>query len=239
MIAAYLGTADGTVATPKRGLVTGYDFLEDAALSVRDEFTAGMGAAGVVDSLIADQALSPLDPANWTADDLAALLLKNRYDLAFLAGHFSANSALAADYATSVLASDLDSAPVDLTNAIYFSAGCHSGYNIVNEHAVPNVTVERDWAQVFARKGATLIAGTGYQYGDTEFLEYSERLYLEFAPAASLWKRRRFGRQSARGRQTAVPGDYPGAARHPRKGAAGGYLVRSADVGREPARQPH
>ena len=104
VIAAYLGTADGTVATPKRGLVTGYDFLEDAALSVRDEFTAGMGAAGVVDSLIADQALSPLDPASWTADDLAALLLKNRYDLAFLAGHFSANSALAADYATSVLA---------------------------------------------------------------------------------------------------------------------------------------
>ena len=70
---------------------------------------------------------------------------------------------------------------MDLTNAIYFSAGCHSGYNIVNEHAVPNVTVDRDWAQVFARKGATLIAGTGYQYGDTEFLEYSERLYLQFA----------------------------------------------------------
>ena len=26
-----------------------------------------------------------------------------------------------------------------------------------------------------------LIGGTGYQYGDTDFLEYSERLYLDIA----------------------------------------------------------
>ena len=64
---------------------------------------------------------------------------------------------------------------------LIFSAGCHSGYNIVNAHGVPGVTFEPDWAQAFARKGATLVAGTGYQYGDTEFLEYSERLYLYFA----------------------------------------------------------
>ena len=25
-----------------------------------------------------------------------------------------------------------------------------------------------------------MIAGTGYQYGDTDFIEYSERLYVEF-----------------------------------------------------------
>ena len=42
------------------------------------------------------------------------------------------------------------------------------------------MTVEPDWAQVFAGKGAILIAGTGYQYGDTEFVEYGERLYFEF-----------------------------------------------------------
>ena len=44
-------------------------------------------------------------------------------------------------------------------------------------------TVEPDWPQAFASKGATLIAGTGYQYGDTDFVEYSERLYQEFALA--------------------------------------------------------
>ena len=43
------------------------------------------------------------------------------------------------------------------------------------------MTQPLDWAQAFARKRATLIAGTGYQYGDTDFLEYSERLYRNFA----------------------------------------------------------
>ena len=43
------------------------------------------------------------------------------------------------------------------------------------------MTLTLDWAQAFAQKKATLIAGTGYQYGDTDFLEYSERLYANFA----------------------------------------------------------
>ena len=46
---------------------------------------------------------------------------------------------------------------------------------------VPGVTLPLDWAEAFAAKGATLVAGTGYQYGDTDFLEYSERLYALFA----------------------------------------------------------
>ena len=32
-----------------------------------------------------------------------------------------------------------------------------------------------------AQQKALLIGGTGYQYGDTDFLEYSERLYLDIA----------------------------------------------------------
>ena len=60
------------------------------------------------------------------------------------------------------------------------SAGCHSGYNIVDGAAV----TERppyDWTQRMAQQQAVLIGGTGYQYGDTDFLEYSERLYLGIA----------------------------------------------------------
>src|SRR5207253_9097370 len=59
--------------------------------------------------------------------------------------------------------------------------GCHSGYNLVDVDAIAGVTQPLDWAQAFARKGATLVAGTGYQYGDTDFLEYSERIYDNFA----------------------------------------------------------
>ena len=61
------------------------------------------------------------------------------------------------------------------------SAGCHSGYNIVDRDAIVGVTEKNDWTQRMAQQGALLVGGTGYQYGDTDFLEYSERLYLELA----------------------------------------------------------
>ena len=61
-----------------------------------------------------------------------------------------------------------------------FSTGCHAGYNVVDTDGITGVTPP-DWAQVLARKGATLVAGTGFQYGDDELIEYSERIYAEFA----------------------------------------------------------
>jgi hypothetical protein len=179
MLNAYLGTLGGVVPTPSSSLVTGYDFLADAANAVKSEFAAGTGATP--DTLITPANVSPLDPSSWTATQLRTKLLGSRHDLVFLAGHFSANSALAADFTTSVLTTQLDASSVDLTNSIVFSAGCHSGYNIVDRDGVPGVTVPLDWAEAFAKRGATLVAGTGYQYGDTDFLEYSERLYLNFA----------------------------------------------------------
>ena len=179
MLDAYLSTSGGVVPTPGTSLVTGYDFLTDAADAVKNELAAGTGTTP--DTLITPADVSPLDPSSWTATQLRTKLLGSRHDLVFLAGHFSANSALAADFTTSMLTTQLDASSVNLTNSVIFSAGCHSGYNIVDRDGVPGVTVPLDWAEAFARKRATLVAGTGYQYGDTDFLEYSERLYLNFA----------------------------------------------------------
>ena len=177
LIDAY--TQAGGVVAPGSSLVTGYDFLADAAEAVRTELQAGTGAAA--DLLVTPANKSPQDPASWTAAQLSTKLLGSRHDVIFLAGHFSANSALAADFTTSLLTTELAASPVNLVNTIVFSAGCHSGYNLVDDDAVTGVTEPLDWAQAFARKRATLIAGTGYQYGDTDFLEYSERLYRNFA----------------------------------------------------------
>jgi CSLREA domain-containing protein len=180
MLEAYLKTAGGVIATPASSLVTGYDFLADSSEAIKAELQAGVGIAP--DSLIAPRDLSPqsADPRVWTATQLGDQLLGRRHDLIYLAGHFSANSALAADYVTRLTTAAVEASPVNLENAIVYSAGCHAGYNIVDAHGVPSVTREPDWAQAFARKGATVIAGTGYQYGDTDFIEYSERLYLGF-----------------------------------------------------------
>ncbi|MFO1311115.1 MAG: DUF642 domain-containing protein [Burkholderiales bacterium] len=168
------------VVGPSSSLVTGYDFLEDAANAVRSELQSGTGVGP--ETLITPNGVSPQDPASWTAAQLGTKLLGARHDVVFLAGHFSANSALAADFTTSLLTTDLAASTTDFKNAIVFSAGCHSGYNLIDGDADVALGAQPlDWTQAFAQKKATLIAGTGYQYGDTDFIEYSERLYLNFA----------------------------------------------------------
>ena len=145
----------------------------------QDELQAGTGAAP--DTLITPNGKSPDDAASWTATQLGEKLLGSRHDINFLAGHFSANSALAADFRTSLLTTELAASSVDLRSAIVFSAGCHSGYNLVDGDAITGVSLPLDWAQAFAQKRSILDRRHGYQYGDTDFLEYSERLYRDFA----------------------------------------------------------
>jgi pentapeptide MXKDX repeat protein len=178
---AFLDHTEDGVVTPQSSLVTGYDFLYDAAVEISGSLQAGTGSAPA--SLLTLHG-GPGDPDAWTADDLRSALLPETGegpDIAFLAGHFTGNSTLAADYTTRLLASEAAESAVDMMNSVIFSIGCHAGYNIVNQHDIPNVTREPDWAQAFASRGATLVAGTGYQYGDTDLLRYSESLYLEFS----------------------------------------------------------
>jgi len=178
MIQAYLETDGGLLPTPATALVTGYDFLEDAAQAVAAEWTAGAGISP--ERLITPPDIAPSDPASWSASDLASLLLTRRHDVLFLAGHFNTAGTLAADFTTRLLAHELLRPELDLKNAFFYSPGCHSGYNLVDTDAIPQITLQPDWAQVAARKRMILLAGTGYQYGDTDFLEYSERLYRDF-----------------------------------------------------------
>jgi hypothetical protein len=186
MLQAYLTLPDGVVSTPESALVTGYQYLTDGSTAVADQLQQGMtnGSAPLVTRLIDPAEQEPEIGVSWSANDLRQeILAAPRYDFIYLAGHFSASRALAADYdeVDTFASSELAGIPDDLlANTIIFSSGCHSGYNVVQNHAIPNITEELDWAQAFAQEGATLIAGTGYQYGDGEGTEYGERLYLEF-----------------------------------------------------------
>ncbi len=188
MLDAYLRTSSGVVQAPASMLVTGYDFLTDASKNIQRELEKGTGKTS--NTLIASASLpttappceigTTSDQCLWTADHLKTKLLGSRHDLIFLAGHFSQAGALAADHQSRLTTAEVDQSTVDLQNALIFSAGCHSGYNTVDADRIGGITAEPDWAQVFARKGATFIGGTGYQYGDTDFVEYGERLYGEF-----------------------------------------------------------
>ncbi|MBX0330345.1 right-handed parallel beta-helix repeat-containing protein [Oscillochloris sp. ZM17-4] len=171
-------TASGVV-TPRSALVTGYDFVADGAVAVGDDLASGLGVAP--DELIQPEGEGPDGPNAWTARQLGDLLLKQRHDLIFFTGHFDAGRMLAADYQTSLPASDILSAPADFTNSILFGLGCHSGYNVPSPDAIDGFSPQPDWPEAYAARGATYIAATGYSYGDTELVEYGERYLLNLA----------------------------------------------------------
>ena len=102
------------------------------------------------------------------------------------------------------------------------------------------VSLPLDWAQAFAQKRSILIAGTGYQYGDTDFLEYSERLYRDFARElrAGAAGTRDLGRRGAGPGQGDLPRDDAGHPWHPREGHPRGDPLRPADVRRDDAGRP-
>ncbi|HYR17607.1 MAG TPA: hypothetical protein VEQ67_25835, partial [Mycobacterium sp.] len=178
LIDAYLTTLPAGV-TPTSGLATGYDFFADAATAIAGQLTAG--TAHPTDTLIQSSGPPTVAGGAWTADQLRAKLFGARHDLVFLGAHFSAFSAEAADFSTHLLANEVANSTLDWSNVVVFSEGCHSGYNTVDRDALPIPLIEPDFPQAFALKHATLIAGSGYQYGDTDFIEYGERLYLEFS----------------------------------------------------------
>ncbi len=177
MLDTYIGM-DG-VLTPESALVSGYDFHFDSSVVISQELALGMDRP--VDGLLSESTESHQLPDTWTATDLRNRLLNNRYDILYLAGHFSDGAMLAADYATILRAQELLDPQANLSGALVISPGCHSGYNTIDDYAVNGITFQPDWAQVFARKGATLISGTGYQYGDTESIEFAEELYVKLA----------------------------------------------------------
>jgi hypothetical protein len=185
---SYPTASSGVIPVPTSALVSGYDFMVRPAVAVSNEFRLGIGTASgtLNDGLLAVDAfgvpLSPQDPNAWTAVDLRHKLVDTRHDLVFLGAHFSEGSALAADWKTVLTAAEIAASPANLVNAIVLGAGCHVGYNTVDPHVISGVTLDPDWPQAFAIKQVgAFIGGTGYQYGDTDFVEYNDRLYVDVA----------------------------------------------------------
>ena len=171
---AYIST-DGLIV-PNSSLVTGYDFVGDAAEAMKVLLDAGTNSSA--DTLIQAPGLPPTDPSAWTASQLLTKLDGSNYDIAVLTGHFSAGSLLAADYLSELAAADV-AASADLTDVLVMALGCHGGYSIPASDLFPNISPEPDWAEMFLHEGAAgYISATGYAYGDTELKEYGERLFL-------------------------------------------------------------
>lgn len=178
VVDAYIAT--NGVITPRSSLVTGYDFVGDAADAIKVEADAGTNS--IADHLIQEPGLPPTDRTAWSANDLRSQLFTKRHDLIALSGHFSAGNLLAADYQTNMPASEITASTIDFTNVLVLTLGCHGGYTIPSADLLTDASPDPDWAKAFLRKKAAgYIAATGYAYGDTELTEYGERLFVTLA----------------------------------------------------------
>jgi len=172
---------------PSTALTTGYDFLADGAQQV----------AGALDGVVGAANQQRLINGTWTRTDLGNAFNGHTPvpDIASINAHFDQHRLLPgagntandeSDLYTSAEIARAPLAPTILDGRIIFSMGCHAGLN-VPDVLVPSPNADQqqriaDWAQGFANQGAAVfVANTGYGYGDTDTVAYSEKLMAQFA----------------------------------------------------------
>jgi hypothetical protein len=171
-----IGTIDQYTLQPNitlnRTLVTGYDFMTDDANALDATLAARQaGIPGATHVKLTD---------TWNKADLATALAAAP-TVAGLNGHYDhsrAEPALGTDLfsSTELLSSGLPA------SALLFTLGCEGGLSVPNRAwAAASSPAELarllDFAQALARKKANgFLGNTGYGYGDTVAIAYSERL---------------------------------------------------------------
>lgn len=164
MIDAFLAVPQKSIDT---ALVTGYDFLQDQATAISNEFQPV-----ATQTLIND---------TWTTAELTnAWFTGSPADFVSLNAHFTHWQATPGSlddlnpFLPSMIQTDLHNA----AGSLVYSVGCHSGLSIPDSQ--PRQNYEMDFAQVFAEKGITYIGNTGFGYGDRASVGYSEVVSLTF-----------------------------------------------------------
>ncbi len=150
-------------------LVTGYDFLMDQANTVE----ARLRAAKV-------PVVNLLNNNSWDVVKLEGQLIKNN-QLVMLNGHFDHTQMQTANYYNQPDVAEKDflfpalaftdqGRYPNLKGNLFISVGCHSGLNVPGQ-ADPTA---RDFTRILAERGALFIGNTGYGYGDSGVVIFSE-----------------------------------------------------------------
>jgi CSLREA domain-containing protein len=162
--------------------VLGYDFLADGSQAVADELAGG--------GLPVDRQLAGgLDATGqkWdAADATAALVQAGTRALVSLNAHFDHYRALPAagdqvpGFDDNLIAAQVEATlgPDALNQSLVFSMGCHGGLSVSD---IMVSSTNRDWAQSLTRQGSLFVGNTGFGYGDTESVAYTEELMRLFA----------------------------------------------------------
>ncbi len=165
--------------------VLGYDFLADGSEAVAGELVGGLGVGNVDRALASGQ--NAANTGLWNAADATEELRQaGQNALISLNAHFDYYRALPSEgdkvpgFDANLVATEVSTAlgPEALAQSLVFSMGCHSGLSVSDVLVgSPNT----DWAQTMGRQDALFVGNTGFGYGDTEAVAYTEELMRLFA----------------------------------------------------------
>ena len=168
-------SSDGGYIDPKDAFVAGYDFLKDGAQgeldALRPVVPAG-GATGRIDE---------------TWDAATAMAAINRPNAGFTAvnAHYNHFQGLPAAAFNGNGSADLMEASQanPAARSLAFTVGCHGGLNLAVSLSDTGGDTQRlgDWVQQYASRAAMYAGNTGFGYGDTDTVSWSERLMRDYA----------------------------------------------------------
>jgi hypothetical protein len=174
------------VLDPTTALTTGYDFLTDGSTGVDD----------ALEARIPDANRQQLINETWTRADVTGKLFPatgQAPGVASVNAHYDHSRALPALGNSTLDESDLYTVKDDvkkvgndlkLTQRILFTMGCHSGLALPDAYVGDTSERAPDWAQAYLgekQKAAVYFANTGFGYGDTAAVAYSEEVMRQFA----------------------------------------------------------
>jgi Tol biopolymer transport system component len=167
---------EGSLA-PETAFTTGYNFLGDGADAIHGALEQLLGAGAT--SLISE---------DWTSGDiLTALRSGTPPSIASINAHYDHHRSLPANENAAGTEDDLfttadlrDPATPMLDRRLFFTMGCHAGLSL-SDVVVGTTVPNGDWAQALAEKGAVFAGNTGFGYGDTDTVGYTEQLLKLFA----------------------------------------------------------
>jgi hypothetical protein len=157
--------------TANKVLVTGYDFIQPEAQQMCDVWRTDLGSGHVDCELLGD---------GWTGNQLKQKQVNTtpRYDVQSINGHANHRVEGAPSWGT-VSADDIATyGESDLSRALIYTLGCHSGFNDVGSDSVGQNGL--DLAQAFARRLANYVANTGFGWGCGGARCLSEELMYDY-----------------------------------------------------------
>jgi hypothetical protein len=175
-------------STDGPGFVSGYDFLTDQASAVAE-----------VQQSYNNDAITPtlLIGENWSAADLRNTWLdaigeggQSQNPLQSVNAHFTHDTAIPANYLAApgevVSASVIYNynyypfTPSDayMYNRLGYSVGCHSGYSVYDAEVDAGRRI--DFPQAYIHQNGSWVGNTGFGYGDSDLVAYTEKLMLNF-----------------------------------------------------------